>query len=258
MDHVDLLERTCADAWPAMVDEPLGEWRLRAAGGFTGRANSALTLGDPGVPVAAALTVVRGFAADNGIPATAHVVVGSPVEPALAAAGLSERSSDVPRRSRHSALAATSPRCAVPTGMTVPDQAPSDWWPLAVGAASPTAAQRRVLGGGDQIGFGTARDEKGKVIGIVRGAVIGDLLHIARLAIAPSHRRHGRATGLLAALADWGIGRGASRCALQVAVHNHGAIALYAKLGCRRHHGYRYWVPVASCPQAAGSPSRPF
>jgi GNAT superfamily N-acetyltransferase len=118
------------------------------------------------------------------------------------------------------ALAATSPRCAVPTGITVPDRAPSDWWPLAVGVASPTAAQRRVFSGGDQIGFGTARDENGKVIGIVRGAVIGDLLHIARLAIAPSHRRHGRATGLLAALADWGIGRGASRCTLQVAAQS--------------------------------------
>jgi N-acetylglutamate synthase len=89
VDHVYLLERTCADAWPAMVDEPLGEWRLRAAGGFTGRANSALTLGDPGVPVAAALTVVRTFAASHGIPATAHVVVGSPVEPWQRPAGRS-------------------------------------------------------------------------------------------------------------------------------------------------------------------------
>jgi GNAT superfamily N-acetyltransferase len=104
--------------------------------------------------------------------------------------------------------------------MTVPDQPPSDWWPLAVGAESPTAAQRRVLSGGDQIGFGTARDENGNVLGIVRGAVIGDLLHIARLAITPSHRRLGRATGLRAALADWGIGRGASRCALQVAAQS--------------------------------------
>jgi ribosomal protein S18 acetylase RimI-like enzyme len=245
VDHVDLLERTCADAWPAMVDEPLGEWRLRAAGGFTGRANSALTLGDPGVPMADALTAVRGFAADNGIPATAHVVVGSPVESALAAA-------DWAVNTHHpgggEAVVMTGPLAglvgAVPTGMTGPDRAPDDWWPLAVGAASPTPAQVRVLGGGEQVGFGTARDEHGAVIGIVRGAVVGDLLHIARLAITPAHRRHGLATGLLAALADWGIGRGAGRCALQVAVPNHGAIALYAKLGCRRHHGYRYWVPA--------------
>jgi N-acetylglutamate synthase len=144
---------------------------------------------------------------------------------------------------------------AVPPGTTVPDRAPDDWWPLAVGADEPTPAQRRVLGGGYQVGFGTARDETGKVIGIVRGAVIGDLLHIARLAISPPRRRHGLATGLLATLADWGIRRGARRCALQVAVHNHGAIALYTKLGCRPHHGYRYWVPGMSLRRlSTGSP----
>ena len=49
------LENVCADAWPARVDRPLGAWRLRAAGGFTGRANAALAVGDPGIPVPAAL-----------------------------------------------------------------------------------------------------------------------------------------------------------------------------------------------------------
>ena len=44
------LENVCADAWPARVDRPLGAWRLRAAGGFTGRANAALAVGDPGDP----------------------------------------------------------------------------------------------------------------------------------------------------------------------------------------------------------------
>jgi len=47
------LERICADAWPPVVQRPLGQWWLRAAGGFTGRANSALVVGDPfGVPEA--------------------------------------------------------------------------------------------------------------------------------------------------------------------------------------------------------------
>ncbi|HEX8582632.1 MAG TPA: hypothetical protein VF640_09890, partial [Acidimicrobiales bacterium] len=60
------LENLCADAWPACVDRPLGAWRLRAAGGFTGRANAALALGDPGLPVSAALDAVRAFAAGHG------------------------------------------------------------------------------------------------------------------------------------------------------------------------------------------------
>ena len=56
------LEELCADAWPAFVDERLGAWRLRATGGFTARANSALAIGDPGLPTAAALAAVRTFA----------------------------------------------------------------------------------------------------------------------------------------------------------------------------------------------------
>jgi len=244
VDHVYQLERACADAWPSVVDEPLGDWRLRAAGGFTGRANSALTLGDPGLPVAAALAVVRAFAADNAIPATAHVVLGAALEPALVAAGWAV-DADHPGGGESVVMTGALSGLAgpVPAGVAVSDRVVADWWPLAVGAAVPTAAQLRVLSGGDQVGFGIARDDLGRVAGIVRGAVVGDLLHIARLAVTPARRRTGLATGLLAALAGWGAGLGARRCVLQVATHNRGAVALYAGLGCRPHHGYRYWVP---------------
>lgn len=245
MDHVDRLELACADAWPALVDVPLGQWRLRAAGGFTGRANSAITTGDPGRPVIDALAEVRTFAEGNGIAPAAHVVVGTPLESALAAAGWAVDgrhpggSESVVMTGRLRGLNAPEP-----AGVTVPDEPPDDWWPLAVGAPEPSAAQRRVLGDGAAVGFGTARDTTGHVIGIVRGAVVGDLLHIARLAVAPHARRAGVATGLLAALAGWGTRRHATRCALQVATHNHAAIALYTRLGCRPHHRYRYWIPA--------------
>src|SRR3978361_1579097 len=41
-------EGLCAAAWPARVEEQLGAWRLRAADGYTGRANAALATGNPG------------------------------------------------------------------------------------------------------------------------------------------------------------------------------------------------------------------
>ncbi|HVL86117.1 MAG TPA: hypothetical protein VM367_17775, partial [Pseudonocardia sp.] len=81
------LEALCAEAWPAPVDEPLGAWRLRAAGGFTGRANSALALGDPGLPLPAALEAVRRFAAAHGIAPRVQVPVGSPWDRAVTAQG---------------------------------------------------------------------------------------------------------------------------------------------------------------------------
>jgi ribosomal protein S18 acetylase RimI-like enzyme len=241
VDEALTLERECADAWPALVDESLGQWRLRAAGGFTGRANSALPLGAPGVPMSDALTRVVEFAAANGIRPAAHVVVGAPMETDLAAAGWAI---DQGRAGGAETIVMTGPLCSgtVPAGATVPDQPPARWWPLAVDASTPSPAQRHVLAGMPGLGFGTlARD--GEVVGIVRGAVVGDLLHIARLVVAPTHRRQGLAIGLLAALAEWAGQRGIRRCALQVTTHNEAAISLYAKLRCRPHHRYRYWAP---------------
>src|SRR5690242_12423598 len=58
---VQALERDAARHWQAPDTEPLGEWLLRAADGFTGRANSALPLGDPGRPLPAAVTAVESW-----------------------------------------------------------------------------------------------------------------------------------------------------------------------------------------------------
>jgi GNAT superfamily N-acetyltransferase len=88
------LERLTARHWAAAETAPLGDWLLRAHGGFTGRANSVLVQGDPGMPVADALDAVRAWYADRGLPALASLAVpadaeqpvaGPPVDPALLA-----------------------------------------------------------------------------------------------------------------------------------------------------------------------------
>lgn len=242
MEEAAALERDCADAWPAITDEALGQWRLRAAGGFTGRANSVLTVGDPGIPVPAALVRAVAFAHANGIPPKAHVITDSPVERHVAAAGW-RVDDDHPGGADVLVMTGPLPTGPTPSGVTVPEHPASTWWPLAVGAPEPTAAQRHVLAGRPGVGFGIAIDD-GRTVGVVRGVVVGDLLHIARLAVAPSHRRTGLATGLLSALTDWARPKGARRCVLQVAAHNVAAVSLYAKLGCRTHHRYRYWIPA--------------
>src|SRR5205085_11550376 len=64
---VEDLERAAALGWRATETARVGEWLLRAAGGFTGRANSALALGDPGVPVAEAVARVAPWYAERGL-----------------------------------------------------------------------------------------------------------------------------------------------------------------------------------------------
>lgn len=249
VEHITELEQRCADAWPALVDRPLGQWRLRAAGGFTGRANSALTTGNPGLPLADALTEVISFAVANGIKPAAHVVIGAPAENGVAEAGWRI---DLEHPGGAESLVMTGPlngHTAAPNGyatpksadVTVSDAPPPGWWELAA-QANPTPAQRHVLASGPSVGFGAVTRD-GEVLAVVRGAVVGDLLHVARLAVRPSARRLGLARVLMAGLAAWGRDRGATTCALQVAEHNKPAITLYESLGCVEHHRYRYWVP---------------
>lgn len=233
MDAITELELRCADAWPALVDERLGQWRLRAAGGFTGRANSALTTGDPGVPMPEALATIAAFAARNGINPAAHVTQGSETERRIREADWS--------------LAEDHPGGAVATVLTGPlpdgetqgevlDKPSPQWWELAVG--EPTAAQRHVLGTGPLLGFGYVEGAA-----VVRGCIVDSTLHISRLSVRPELRRQGTAQRLMAALGAWARDRGAQGAVLQVAVHNEAAIRLYEGLGFTEHHRYAYWRP---------------
>ena len=63
------LEAAAAAGWQAPVQERLGGWLLRAADGFTGRANSALPAGEPGMPLAEAVGLVREWYRARGLPA---------------------------------------------------------------------------------------------------------------------------------------------------------------------------------------------
>ena len=67
------LEIIAAKGWRAPEEERLGRWLLRAAQGFTGRANSALAAGEPGVPLAEAVLAVRRWYAERKLPAMVAV-----------------------------------------------------------------------------------------------------------------------------------------------------------------------------------------
>ena len=237
MDAYETLENVCADAWPAMTEHRIGDWRLRAAGGFTGRANSALAVGDPGMPVARALDRVREFARDQRIPAVVQAVAGSRAERAVAAAGWVPNTGHAAGHVVSVLLGPLGTRAG--DGIEIRPEPTREWWDLTAGSPEPTPAQRHVLTTGD-VGYGVAEI----TAGAVRAAVVGDVLHIARLEVRPEHRRRGLATALMAACGPWAAARGATRCALQVAVGNTPALALYEALGFTEHHRYRYWVPA--------------
>jgi ribosomal protein S18 acetylase RimI-like enzyme len=235
------LENLCADAWPARVDRPLGAWRLRAAGGFTGRANSALVVGDPGIPVPAALDIVRAFAAEHGVRPRVQVPVGSPWDRAVAATGW-VLDAEHAAGAEVAVLVAGVERTAKadPQSVETTDRPDDAWWALALGR-EPTADERWVLdpdGPSIRTAFGLVPGA-----GVIRAAVVGEHLHLSRLAVTPDARRTGVGTRLTAAAAAWGRRQGARWVVLQVALHAAEARAFYDALGATEHHRYRYLVP---------------
>ena len=263
------LEELCADAWPAFVDERLGAWRLRAAGGYTARANSALAIGDPGMPVEAALAAVRRFADRHGIAPRVQAPVGSPWDKAVAAQGwvldvghaagsvVSVQVSDLAApgdgagrggggmggdtgiADGQAGGSAAGKGGVAGSPLVVEVGEPTDpWWRLVLGGP-PTPAQRHVLGGAGALTAAVGHD----VVGAGRVVVVEDHLHVSVLTVDPAVRRRGHGTVLLAAAARWGREHGARWGVLQVAVHNTAALALYARTGWTEHHRYRYLVP---------------
>ncbi|MEU5259126.1 GNAT family N-acetyltransferase [Amycolatopsis sp. NPDC021455] len=250
MNAPETLQVACSRAWPPPVVELLGEWRLRWADGFTGRANSVLAVGDPGRPVPEALRTVCDFAHDRGITPMAQVVRDSPTERAIAAEGWVEAKG---HRRGHEVVVLTRPSFHVkarPPGgsfhVKVADEPTPEWWELTLGRDEDSEAARAVVTGG-KVGYGVATLD-GVTAGAVRGALVDGWLHVGRLEVAPAFRRRGLAKALMAAVHTWGAEHGADRAVLEVAEGNSGALALYAGLGYAPHHRYRYWVPApGSC-----------
>lgn len=248
MYSTEALEQACADAWQPVIEDKIGDWRLRAATDpapeepgrrvrFTGRANSVLAVGDPGMPVERALPLVCDFAHNQGLPPLAQAVVGSQIETELADNGWNLNNGQAPGG------AVSVQTCPFdrtqPTNAAIRAVPTPGWWELAVGSTEPTPAQHHVITSGD-VGYGEVAVD-GVTAGTLRAALVGDLVFVGTLAVRDSYRRMGMASDLMAAAGAWGRARGATNCVLQVAVGNTGALALYARLGFTEQHRYRYW-----------------
>ncbi|MBE1487086.1 GNAT family N-acetyltransferase [Plantactinospora soyae] len=87
------LELASDEAWPAPVRDRLGDWLLRTADGWSGRANSALPIGDPDRPLDDAIDAVERWYAERGQPALINVPLplAAPVGAALDERGWTTR-----------------------------------------------------------------------------------------------------------------------------------------------------------------------
>jgi N-acetylglutamate synthase len=239
----EALERIASAGWLPPVTRPLGDWVLRAAGGFTGRANSVLVVGDPGRPLVEALDVVRSFYADQALPARAQVVVDSPWERALIQHGwYDDRPLEggvlVQVASVVAALRSGHPDDTQHDSVTI-SAAPTAPWIAKYGRRDETdeATLRALLTSGDAVGLAQLGDP---VTAIGRASTAGDWVGLFAVAVDPGHRRRGLGSAVVRALLGWAAEQGAVTAYLQVAAPNAAALSMYAKFGFATHHRYRY------------------
>ncbi|MEV0601200.1 GNAT family N-acetyltransferase [Streptomyces sp. NPDC050315] len=235
------LTEVAARGWPAVETERLGEWTLRAAAGFTKRANSALPVGDPGVPLDAALDRVRAWYAARGLPPYVVVSTGAADSDELLAAELERRGWTAERHTvvRVGALAPLADTDADLTRVRLSREPDAGWISMYNRSADAPPEAIKVLTGGPSVWFATVPGEDGPAA-IGRVVVDGRWAGFAAVEVAPDHRRQGLATLVMSALAERALQEGASAAYLQVEADNAGAHALYDGLGFTDHHHYHY------------------
>jgi N-acetylglutamate synthase len=244
---IEELEAEAAFGWRALEEERLGDWRLRAAEGFTGRANSALAIGDPGLSLAAATDVVRRWYQARDLPAMVAIPYPlgrpdrSPVDRLLGGRGWEIRARPVTVMTGDAAAIAREAR-PLPWPVAL-DTEPSDAW-LAMyhylGQETPPVA-RKLLTSAPWQAFAAVHEGR-DVVAIGRVAGAGEWAGLTAIEVDPGYRRRGLAGAVTAALAGVAAGRGADGLYLQVENHNTAARALYRRAGFADHHGYHYRV----------------
>jgi N-acetylglutamate synthase len=240
------LEAVSGRSWPPLDDEWLGQWWLRAAGGFTARANSAFVLGDAGVALDEALEFAVDWYARRDLPLRLRVVDGSSVDQELARRGwgaewhTSMQTATVSLIRRH--LEETMPRRGSESPLLTAEP-PSSWLQRFRGGTLPASAID-VLTGGGEVTFATIESGPGAATAIGRACVEVPWIGFTAIEVDPGARRRGHARAVMSALLDWGAERGALRAWLEVLTDNEPALQLYASLGFTEHHRYLYRVAV--------------
>lgn len=242
------LAAVCARAWQPVESEPLGDWRLRAARGFTRRANSVLPLGDPGVPLDEALGHVRQWYGERGLPAYVQTATGAAGTQELLCAELEERgwAREVTAEVRTGGLAPIGDLDADVSRVRLSRDLDEAWLSRYQRFETPGPHVLAVLRGGPSVWFASVPgDEEGAApAAIGRCVVDGRWAGFMAVEVDPAYRRRGLATAVMTALARRALEEGASAAWLQVETDNEGARALYEGMGFAVHHLYHHFRPA--------------
>jgi ribosomal protein S18 acetylase RimI-like enzyme len=219
--EIRALEHAAALAWPGTEQCWQGGWLLRAGGGYTSRANSA-------VPLDFSATI-------EALPPIIDWYRQRGLQPWLA---LPERLLPIRAEGvKHTRVMVTDLTGATPDPAVALLDRPDAAWLTAYERDVPAEVLTAVVDG--EVVFASHAAAVGR--GAVTTAPDGTRwLGISAVHVGAEQRRQGHARRLCGALMRWGAQRGATRAYVQVLSHNSGAIMLYHGLGFRLHHHHRY------------------
>jgi GNAT superfamily N-acetyltransferase len=229
------LEEVGYRLWVAPEVEELDGWRLRSAGGFTGRANSVWPNAAGTLPLDERLDRVEAWYAARGLPARYQLTSGS--LPAGLADALRVRGYETPAGPT-GVLTAELGGAAADPRVELADAPSGAWvelWGESRGAADLGLVRALLCGSPGRTVFARLGD-----VAVGRAVADGEWLGITSMLTTPAARRRGFGRAVLSALLAWGRAAGATRGYLQT--DNPAAVALYAQLGFRERYTYRYHV----------------
>lgn len=244
----DALIATAAAGWGYAESTNVDGWHLRAADGFTHRANSTWPIGPLERPLPEAVEAVRAWYAERGLPALIQTAAGSELDRSLVELGHERTAGAAARQTASVADVLDTLLSVAPIGVkeTFAHEPTDDWLSLYRDGNVPAIA-RQVLGSGDNLRFATVYDaDSGAPVAIGRAALIpatGDSdgarwVGLTGIETAPSARRRGLAKLVVDALLEWADEQGATDVFLEVSPDNEAAVKLYAALGFTTHHEY--------------------
>lgn len=231
------VEQAGLRAWPALESRLLGDWHLRAAGGYTKRANGVTVLGAPDRSLDQAVDLFEAwmhardlppifrlpsFVPENGLAALLAARGYAPLDPTtVMTRPLPEGTQEdpavhpVPPAAWLEARAALRGRPSPPVHVQM------------LGAIETDLRCALLWQETGPVAFGMA---------VVDGPLVG----LFDLYTAPDVRRLGLGSRLLGTLLSWGHEAGARHAYLQVMESNAGAHAMYARLGFMGLYSYHY------------------
>lgn len=246
------LESTMVEGWPPLERDSLGGWLLRAGAGFTGRANSVLPLGNPGMSLSDAVDRCERWSDQRGLrrlfaifgPA-GFAIDQDPLGRELLGQGYEPFNHTVVLTAATAALPPERP-CRFGAQVRLESTPSPQWWQTWAALSGHTdqndaalAAARAVMSGSPDQLFASLQVD-GAVLGVARVAFARGWAGLFALHVAPEHRRAGVARQLMGAAADASRARDIRSMYLQVLRASSPARCLYERLGFSTHHEYRY------------------